>query len=62
MARKRKSTLRKMAPLAREVAKLANELSSINTRLMNLTEKIATAVHDAQALGAYMVSTERTPA
>lgn len=58
MARKRKSTLRKMPPLAREVAKLANEIASVNARLMNLTEKIATAEHDAAALRAYMVAAD----
>ena len=58
MPRKRKSTLRKMSPLAREVAKIANALASSNNRLMNLTEKIATAEHDAAALRAYMESVD----
>ncbi len=56
MARKQRKTLRKMAPLAREVAKLANDLASINTRLMNLTKKIAKAEANSDALAAFMVS------
>ncbi len=58
MARKTKRTLRKMTPLARELAKLANELASTNTRLMNLTEKVARAERNAEALDNFMASME----
>lgn len=56
MARRTKRTLRRMSPLARELAKLANEQASINTRLMNLTEKVAEAERKAEALDNFMVT------
>jgi phage FluMu protein gp41 len=56
MPRKRKTTLRKMSPLARELAKIGNDQASLNRRLMNLTEKVAAAEHKASALDTFMVS------
>jgi hypothetical protein len=61
MARKTKRTLRKMPSLARELAKLANEAASINTRMMNLTEKIADVEGKAAALDNFMVTVEGLP-
>jgi hypothetical protein len=60
MARKTKKTLRKMTPLARELAKIGNDLASANTRLMNLTEKVAVAERKAEAAENFMASLEAT--
>lgn len=56
MARKTRRTLRKMTPLSRELARLGNELQSINTRLMNLTGKVARVEALADAAEGFMVS------
>jgi hypothetical protein len=51
-----------MTPLSRELAKLANEQASINTRLMNLTEKVAAAERKAEALDNFMVTVQEPEA
>jgi len=58
MARKSKRTLRKMTPLSRELAKLGNELQSVNTRLMNMTEKVARVEVSAAVLDDFLVKAD----
>ncbi len=45
-----------MTPLSREIAKLGNELQSINTRLMNMTERVARMEGLAEAAENFMVA------
>lgn len=51
-----------MTPLSRELAKLANLQATINTKLMNLTAKVAEAERKAEALDNFMVTVQEPPA